>query len=504
MLFPKDQERMAFRYRRSRVVYQCGYVLLALALWHFCSPYQIVLQSRSQPDPTSDTSIDIATDSPVQSADSIGEKVKDTIDKNYGPLEQSYLAQISTVNSGSVGANIYRSRDESIKLVYGITKSADWLDLVESQDDHGLMALTKATQRYLHGKQNPTDCSRQRYLILNKFPGDDAFGLGAIVQRIADYLSVALQTNSILLYAMDSSPGEHFISNSGGACGRSFDCIFERLSNCSSKDQRGIKSDVQSIFTGDGEVVDVDVEAYLAKNRWPVPPVFEEALKTVQEDVTGEMLKYWWRAQAAAYIMRFNSGASRRLREMRVGEVKQRGIRWDVNGEPKDVDMPFPMPEGTVSIHVRHGDKGSEMRLVPFNDYVVRAEKFVAENPLGTWKRAFLSTEDPNVIEQMKTMPRITPFSYSGSNSRWTWYWSDIPRLNTGPETQLKEFGNRTELTIKWLLQLTMAIECDIFVGTRGSGWNRLIDSLRCTWLASCKQPFLEVGFENDWAGYGP
>lgn len=67
------------------------------------------------------------------------------------------------------------------------------------------------------------------------------------------------------------------------------------------------------------------------------------------------------------------------------------------------------------------------MRLVPFNDYVVRAEKFTAENPLGTWKRAFLSTEDPNVIEQMKSMARIAPFSYSGSNARWTWYWTDIP-----------------------------------------------------------------------------
>jgi hypothetical protein len=61
------------------------------------------------------------------------------------------------------------------------------------------------------------------------------------------------------------------------------------------------------------------------------------------------------------------------------------------------------------------------MRLVPFNDYVVRAEKFTAENPLGAWKRAFLSTEDPNVIEQMKIMARITPFSYSGSNSRLSW-----------------------------------------------------------------------------------
>lgn len=67
------------------------------------------------------------------------------------------------------------------------------------------------------------------------------------------------------------------------------------------------------------------------------------------------------------------------------------------------------------------------MRLVPFNDYVVRAERFTAENPLGSWKRAFLSTEDPNVIEQMKIMARISPFTYSGSNLRWTWYWSDIP-----------------------------------------------------------------------------
>lgn len=366
------------------------------------------------------------------------------------------------------------------------------------------MALTKIVQRYIYEKQHPSNCGSQRYLILNKFPGDDAFGLGAIVQRISDYLSVAIQTNSILLYATDTSPGEHFLSEDGaGPCGRSLDCIFQELSNCSSEAQKGLKSNTQSIFS-DGQL-DLDVEAFLSKHKYPVPLVFEEALKKIQPDITGEMLKYWWRAQAAAYIMRFNRNTSRRLKQFRLGEgTKQLGIQWDVNGDPKEVNVPFPIPEGTISMHVRHGDKGSEMRLVPFNDYVVRAEKFSAENPLGNWKRAFLSTEDPNVIEQMKTMARITPFTYSGSNSRWTWYWTDIPRLNTGPETQLREFGNRTDLTIKWMLQLVMAIECDVFVGTRGSGWNRLIDSLRCTWLASCKQPFLEVGFENDWLGYGP
>ncbi|KAF3914106.1 hypothetical protein AA313_de0205717 [Arthrobotrys entomopaga] len=407
-------------------------------------------------------------------------------------------------------------------MVYEGKGGDDWLSMIEGQDEHGMMALTHPVQRYIHTKQNPQSCTGQRYLILNKLLGDDAFGIGAVVQRLADYLSIAIQTNTILLYATDHSPGEHFFTektttttttpDDGGEesseCGRSFDCIFHKLSNCTSPAQKGLDITHQTLFTTDksGLEVDLDVDAYLTEHPSPVPPLFETAMKKIQPDVSGEMLKYWWRAQAAAYIMRFNERAAKRLKELRIGEggTQQMGIRWDENGEAQDVDMPFPMPEGTVSIHVRHGDKGSEMRLVPFNDYVVKAEKFVAENPLGTWKRAFLSTEDPNVIEQMKPMARITPFSYPGSNARWTWYWSDIPRLNSGPETQLKEFGDRTDMTLKWMLQLVMAIECDVFVGTRGSGWNRLIDSLRCTWLASCKGPFLEVGFENDWAGYGP
>jgi hypothetical protein len=229
----------------------------------------------------------------------------------------------------------------------------------------GLMALTKATQRYIYEKQNPAKCEGQKFLILNKFPGDDAFGLGAIVQRITDYLSVAIQTNSILLYAEDLSPGEHFIQapEEGGdsSCGRSFDCIFQKLSTCKSSSQKGMDKEVQSVFavpTKDEEV-DLDVKAYLAKFGSPIPPVFETALKSIQPDITGEMLKYWWRAQAAAYIMRLNGPAANRMKELRLGkDTNQMGIQWDINGEPQEVDLPFPIPEGTISMHVRHGDKG--------------------------------------------------------------------------------------------------------------------------------------------------
>ncbi|KAF3078607.1 mitochondrial inner membrane protein required for protein import, variant 3 [Orbilia oligospora] len=484
---------------RRRFADQFVVVFVLLLLWRYFSPWTIVVQRRGnslETTSSNDGNVSVPID-PVKSLQG-SSRGRDDIEQKLGDSEEAFLKLVGTT---SKPPNL--SRDGAIRMIYDIEEGEDWLDLIEGQDDHGLMALTKIVQRYIYEKQHPSDCGSQRYLILNKFPGDDAFGLGAIIQRISDYLSVAIQTDAILLYANDESPGEHFLSENRASCGRSLDCIFQELSNCSSQAQKGMNSNTQSTFSD--RQFDLDVEAFLAKHKYPIPFVFEEALKKIQPDVTREMLKYWWRAQAAAYIMRFNRNTSRRLKQFRLGEdTKQLGLHWDVNGDPRNVNVPFPLPEGTISMHVRHGDKGSEMRLVPFNDYVVRAEKFSAENPLGNWKRAFLSTEDPNVIEQMKTMARITPFSYSGSNSRWTWYWTDIPRLNTGPETQLKEFGNRTDLTIKWLLQLVMAIECDVFVGTRGSGWNRLIDSLRCIWLASCKQPFLEVGFEEDWMGYGP
>ena len=227
------------------------------------------------------------------------------------------------------------------------------------------MPLTKLTQRYIFEKQNPAKCEGQKFLILNKFPGDDAYGLGAIVQRISDYLSVAIQTNSVLLYAEDSSPGQHFIQDpaNGGdsSCGRSFDCIFQKLSKCKSDAQKGMDSKVQSVFSFPvhGSEVDVDVEAYLSKYGTPIPPVFETALKLIQPDITGEMLKYWWRAQAAGYIMRLNGPAASRMTELRLGkDIKQSGIQWDLNGQSQEVELPFPMPEGTISIHVRHGDKG--------------------------------------------------------------------------------------------------------------------------------------------------
>ena len=62
----------------------------------------------------------------------------------------------------------------------------------------------------------------------------------------------------------------------------------------------------------------------------------------------------------------------------------------------------------------------------------------------------------------------------------WVFYVSDVHRMNSGPMQQLEHFRTRSAVTVEWLYQLYMALEADVWIGTRNSNWNRLIDEMRC------------------------
>ena len=85
----------------------------------------------------------------------------------------------------------------------------------------------------------------------------------------------------------------------------------------------------------------------------------------------------------------------------------------------------------------------------------------------------------------------------------WVTYTTNMDLVNGSPFMQLDAYG-KSATTLRWLLQLYMALKCDVFVGTRGSNWNRLIDELRCIFVDKCQQPFLEVGPPEDWKDYWP
>ena len=53
---------------------------------------------------------------------------------------------------------------------------------------------------------------------------------------------------------------------------------------------------------------------------------------------------------------------------------------------------------------------------------------------------------------------------------------------------------NKRAFALATLLEVIIALEADAWVGTRRSNLSRLIDELRCTRVAKCGGPFVEVG----------
>ncbi|KAF3917247.1 hypothetical protein AA313_de0200994 [Arthrobotrys entomopaga] len=152
-----------------------------------------------------------------------------------------------------------------------------------------------------------------------------------------------------------------------------------------------------------------------------------------------------------------------------------------------------------MSIHIRHGDKRIEGRLISTRDYIVAAERFALRNPVLYRKRAFVSTEDPEAIEEILRTRSVNPAVTSFANHEWYWYFSHIPRSNGSPFDNFRLVPNKTEAILTHIMQLWMAVECDSFVGTRNSNWNKMIDSIRCTLMDKCRAPYLEAGYSADW-----
>ena len=55
----------------------------------------------------------------------------------------------------------------------------------------------------------------------------------------------------------------------------------------------------------------------------------------------------------------------------------------------------------------RHGDKGGEMKLVAFQEYVEAAEKLITENPLDYKRIGFIFSEDQDVITNAGNLTRV-------------------------------------------------------------------------------------------------
>jgi hypothetical protein len=268
-------------------------------------------------------------------------------------------------------------------------------------------------------------------------------------------------------------------------------CFFRSPTNCTLAHATGPGVDAEHLGTGG---IGMQWGIYPDTVPQPFAALWEKAGMPMDKG----MMKYWWRGQVAAFLTRFNPRALGKLRELRL----QAGALMRNYTHPRNRHnatwleaerVGVPLPRGAVSVHIRHGDKKKEMALVPTQAYLRAADDLVLMHPFGYRDIGFLSTEDPEAVNEVMQ-----------HNSSFRYYWWDVPRENSNGPDQISNFGltlglAKGELTMIWWLQLFIALEADAWVGTRGSNWNRLLDELRCIWVPKCQNVFVEVGNDASW-----
>jgi hypothetical protein len=204
-----------------------------------------------------------------------------------------------------------------------------------------------------------------------------------------------------------------------------------------------------------------------------VPPQFHSMLRSSPIDWSKK--HYWWRAQSVAYIVRPNT---RTLAEIAVRKRR--------------VFAGQSIPPGTISVHVRHGDKWMESSMIKDEVYLARAQELMGMGERGRAdsnprRRLFLSTEDPATVKFFSGQPD------------WLVQYTKVPRKPEAAKNTLAyvaEIGGYEEM-LNSLVNLDLALECDAFVGTLSSNWCRLIDELRATVRCKAHAPFLDAEQDN-------
>ncbi|CAI5988464.1 unnamed protein product [Closterium sp. NIES-65] len=133
-------------------------------------------------------------------------------------------------------------------------------------------------------------------------------------------------------------------------------------------------------------------------------------------------------------------------------------------GVGREAYMPRPM----VSLHIRQGDKGSEMKLSSFNSFMFYLHRLRLHVP--DIRFVWISTEMQSVIDQ------------SAQFKDWTFFYSQNERqLGDMRLIDYEKKAGRAQLVGVSFANLIISSECDYYVGVLGSNWNRLINEMRAT-----------------------
>lgn len=332
-----------------------------------------------------------------------------------------------------------------------------------------MLPLTNEAQADLFARQHPRSCHDSKFVVMGMFMA----GIGSLVHKVSFGLAVAHELGRVLV--INDTVGAEYTQPEFCGGVTSLECFFLPLSNCSLHDVYAAhgppqpfrchvdQTDVPVLGLQDFGVHSVPnrVEGFTFRShcrrglhhKW-LPQHWLARLHDTPP-LTFPLF-VWWRAQSATYIMRLNRATNAFVQQARAAYFPRGALQ-----------------RGTVSLHVRHGDKwtdGPGNELVPFKRYVHLAETAFAGVPaVASAKAAFLSTESPLVTAEARVAHRD-----------WDIAFLPVRRDNMRPAERAAVMGKSLEMLLA-LLQLHLALECDAWVCTRSSNWCRLIDELRGT-----------------------
>lgn len=338
-------------------------------------------------------------------------------------------------------------------------------------------------QRHLREHQFPKVCSGKQFLEHGMFRS----GIGSNIHISAAVFAYALNTGRVYVWPEDDihnpwtlgKDKKSIVECPGGKQTRSYECYLKPITSCQS-DGLGPRFTGVAKERGKEKIKGSDI----------VPNVFKPLLRC--SGYPKDYWRKWWRAQAAAFLVRLSPGTRLELSAFRAAVLVS----------PSGAG---PLRPGTIGTHVRHGDKYYEAPEYPYDDYLrtfewlagMRGtdvpqrcpsaaqymEPFKAFLPALATKQLYVGTDDPKVQDQALKI-----------SSAWAVTYMNVTRV----KKRMKLMDLRAQLGAKQavmesLLNLHLLLESDALVCTWTSNWCRLVDELRMTVAMKANHPSLEI-----------
>ena len=333
----------------------------------------------------------------------------------------------------------------------------------EPKERHVLFG-TYYIQHEIWKHQFPATCDNKKFLIVPLWH----LGIGSIIHILVYALTWALETDRILIT-------KNFLGSKWGdpefcdAENQSILCYLQPITNCTVSEEDAKKAfHNNTIFESDthahlpslsslSQVVNCKY-VYSPNNitlQLQVPSIVHKVMVT---ESSNHYCRWYWRMQGATFITRLNERTMNWIREYEKETCEECKNEYD------------------ISVHIRHGDKGIEVRLIDADVYK-EAIKIITSLGMKKNYTVYVNADDEESIHSIHSLPySISSFGHA--------------RHNYG----ILELNQQSHIGLISFADLFNHIRADHCIGTISSNWCQLIYGLRSTVGMKSDGFIVEVG----------